>query len=339
MDIYEVFIHFRTPYIKCEKCKECTIFRAPWEHIDGSHFTIRFEKEVLQSAAEGTAFKHIGRRFNIDGHTVNRIVNRVVDRIMSSQNLSDVTSVAVDETKLGSDMYTIFTNIDTKIPFAMIKGMDSSTFKKMIDKTAAQGFDPLKIKHVTMDMSGAFKKGARLYFPNAKRTVDKFHVVKDFNKHMDTFVRAEQVRLSGAKGALWAFRFNSINADDDRKNSVREICEEYESLAVAYELKKCFENIYANAVNRKAARFQFNALIKLIKKTDIEPLKVFARTLKRHFDGILNYFNTRLTNAIAESINTTVKRIKRVACGMRDMRSFIHRIYLSTASKRGIIFQ
>ncbi|GHU46503.1 hypothetical protein FACS1894120_3440 [Clostridia bacterium] len=115
----------------------------------------------------------------------------------------------------------------------------------------------------------------------------------------------------------------------------REIADKYDSVVIAEKKKKLSKQLSSLA----AAGVKKAIILEDKKEIDIEPLKVFARTLKRHFDGILIYFNTRLTNAIAESINTTVKRIKRVACGMRDMKSFIHRIYLSTASKRGIIFQ
>jgi transposase len=53
-----------------------------------------------------------------------------------------------------------------------------------------------------------------------------------------------------------------------------------------------------------------------------------AKTIKSHWDGILNYFDSRITNGILEGINSIVQLIKRNARGYRNTQYFINMIYL-----------
>jgi hypothetical protein len=65
---------------------------------------------------------------------------------------------------------------------------------------------------------------------------------------MDEFVRSEQARLSGAKGALWTFQLNSANAGEAMKSGISGICGEYEDLGTAYKIKMMPEHIYGSPV-------------------------------------------------------------------------------------------
>jgi len=56
-------------------------------------------------------------------------------------------------------------------------------------------------------------------------------------------------------------------------------------------------------------------------------LSRFARKLKRHAVGILNYFDFPIYTAKVEGINNRIKVIKRKAYGYRDMNYFMLKIY------------
>ena len=50
----------------------------------------------------------------------------------------------------------------------------------------------------------------------------------------------------------------------------------------------------------------------------IEPLKRFARMLKRHWDGIVAHCQYKIHTSLLEGINNKAKVIKRVAYGYHD---------------------
>ena len=57
-------------------------------------------------------------------------------------------------------------------------------------------------------------------------------------------------------------------------------------------------------------------------------MKEFAKTLKHNEAGILNYFDSRLTNAILEGSNSIVQSARTRAKGYRNVNNFITIIYL-----------
>jgi transposase len=53
-----------------------------------------------------------------------------------------------------------------------------------------------------------------------------------------------------------------------------------------------------------------------------------ARTMKRRFENVITYLRHRVTNAASESINAKIQWLKYTARGFRNLRNFIHAIYL-----------
>lgn len=48
-----------------------------------------------------------------------------------------------------------------------------------------------------------------------------------------------------------------------------------------------------------------------------------ALTIKRHWNGIMNYFDSRITNGILEGINSVVQLLSRSARGNRYIQNFM----------------
>ena len=57
-------------------------------------------------------------------------------------------------------------------------------------------------------------------------------------------------------------------------------------------------------------------------------MKDAALTLRHHGAEILNFFNTRLTNAICEGINSMIQAAKRKARGFQTFEGYAAMIYL-----------
>ncbi|MDR1281125.1 MAG: transposase, partial [Opitutaceae bacterium] len=49
-------------------------------------------------------------------------------------------------------------------------------------------------------------------------------------------------------------------------------------------------------------------------------------TLKKHLDGLLNYFSSRITNAISEGFNSKIQSIKASARGFSSFANYRSRI-------------
>jgi transposase len=64
------------------------------------------------------------------------------------------------------------------------------------------------------------------------------------------------------------------------------------------------------------------------RRSRLEPMKKAAQTLKNHRERILNFFKSRLTNAVCEGINSMVQAAKRKARGYNTVEGFAAMIYL-----------
>lgn len=56
-------------------------------------------------------------------------------------------------------------------------------------------------------------------------------------------------------------------------------------------------------------------------------MKAVARLVQRHLEGIINAIVLRATNAGAESINSRIQKVKRMANGYRNRERFRNAIY------------
>jgi len=53
----------------------------------------------------------------------------------------------------------------------------------------------------------------------------------------------------------------------------------------------------------------------------------FAKTLKAHLSGIIDFVETRIRNAVLERINSKIQGAERRARGYRNVDNFINMIY------------
>ncbi|HKM70944.1 MAG TPA: transposase, partial [Stellaceae bacterium] len=60
----------------------------------------------------------------------------------------------------------------------------------------------------------------------------------------------------------------------------------------------------------------------------LPPMVEAARMVKRHWDGILRWFQSKIANGIVEAINSLVQAAKAKARGYRSMRNLKAVIYL-----------
>jgi transposase len=59
----------------------------------------------------------------------------------------------------------------------------------------------------------------------------------------------------------------------------------------------------------------------------LKPMVAAAKTLKSHISNIVTYATHRLTNALGESLNCRIEKVKRLACGFRNRNNYKTAIY------------
>ena len=70
-------------------------------------------------------------------------------------------------------------------------------------------------------------------------------------------------------------------------------------------------------------------------QSNLKPLKRFVKTLEKHWYGILQYFKSRITNGIAEGINSIIKTVQGIARGFPNKSHLKAMVYLREGIKHG----
>ena len=97
--------------------------------------------------------------------------------------------------------------------------------------------------------------------------------------------------------------------------------------ARAYQIRLAFQDLYQQPSTQTATAF--------LKKwyfwathSRLEPMIEAARTVKRHWDGILRWFDSKIANGLIEGINSLVQAAKAKARGYRSTRNLKAMVYL-----------
>ena len=258
-----------------------------------------------------------------------RVVHYYVDRARARTNAAGVTRVAIDETaaRRGHDYISLFVDIDQARVLFATEGRDASTVTAFAEDLTAHGGTPEAVSEVCIDMSPAFIKGVADNLPEAAITFDKFHAVKIINDAVDQVRRAEQKTKSLLRGTRYIWLRNPANLSERQKATLDSLPTHHLKTARAYQIRMAFQDLYEQPSTQTATAF--------LKKwyfwsthSRLEPMIEAARTVKRHWDGILRWFDSKIANGLIEGINSLVQAAKAKARGYRSTRNLKAIVYL-----------
>ena len=207
------------------------------------------------------------------------------------------------------------------------EGRAAETVAAFADDLTAHGGEPTAIEEVCIDMSPAFIKGVTENLPNAAITFDKFHAVKIINDAVDRVRRGEQKSQRMLKGTRYLWLRNPASLSDRQRATLESLPTRHLKTARAYQMRLAFQDLYQQDSTEQAARY--------LKKwyfwathSRLPPMIDAAHTVKRHWDGILRWFHSKITNGLIEGINSLVQAAKSKARGYRSMRNLKAMVYL-----------
>jgi transposase len=323
---HQAYLHARVPRIRCDACGIKTI-NVPWARPD-SGFTLLFEALVM-TMISAMPVKAVARMVGEHDTRLWRVVHHYVDQARARTDASGVTQLAIDETaaRKGHDYITLFVDIDqAKVLFAT-EGKGAETVAAFADDLAAHGGDPEAISEVCIDMSPAFIKGVAENLPNAAITFDKFHAVKIINDAVDQVRRSEQKGQRLLRGTRYIWLRNPANLSDRQRATLDNLPTRHLKTARAYQIRLAFQELYDQPSTEAATGF--------LKKwyfwathSRLEPVIDAAHTVKRHWHGILRWFDSKIANGLIEGINSLVQAAKAKARGYRSTRNLKAIVYL-----------
>jgi transposase len=323
---HQAFLKARVPRITCKTCGVKQV-HVPWARPD-SGFTLLFEAFAMTLVTH-MPVRAAARILGEHDTRLWRVVFHYVADAVARMDLANLNRVAIDETaaKRGHDYITLFVDIDRRCVVFVADGRDGGTVRQFADHVDAHNSDASRIKQVCIDMSPAFIKGVTENLTEAVITFDKFHVMKLIGEAVDETRRAECKVRPELKRSRYVWLKNERNLSASGRETLAALSKLHLKTARAYQLRLAFQEVYAQPT-RDWAELMLDKWDSWAMRSRIEPIKDVARTIRKHRDGILAWFDSRIANGLIEGINSLVQAAKAKARGYRNKKTLTAMTYL-----------
>ena len=165
------------------------------------------------------------------------------------------------------------------------------------------------------------------YLPDAEVIFDQFHLIKLANEAVDKVRREEQRERPELKKTRWLWLKNEWNFTEAQAESWSQLKGAHLKTARAWRYKSQLQDIFIPE-NQSEADELLGSWCAAAQRSRLRPLVELARTVRNHWTGILNWFQSRISNGILEAINGLIQAAKRRARGYRNPDYLITMAYL-----------
>jgi transposase len=331
---YETHIYAPLPRTKCPHCGVKTI-DVPWA-IPHSGFTLFFEAWATE-LAQAMTIKAASSRLRISDDCVWRLLKRIVTKAMEKQDLSGVYAIAVDETswQKGHKYVSFVFDYQTKKLIFGVEGKDHKVLEHFAKYLEEHGGKRENIRYCCCDMSKAFIKGIEENFPQAAITFDKFHVIKAANEALEKIRRREAKETPILKGSRWEWMRNPKNLSETEQKRINDaLSQKRLHTGKAYRLKILLQEILDSGkeMTYEAGKAELKGWLRWALRCRIPEMLEVAQMIRSHMEGILNWFSSRMTNALLEGYNSVLRAGRGLARGFRTSLNVIIKSFLTAGN-------
>ncbi len=323
---FETIIEASVPSVKY---RDGTIeeVAVPWADRY-QRFTKLLEQAVVMWLEACGNVDKVATTMRLDWQTVNRIMERAVERGLLRREEKPIKKAGVDEKSFrrGHVYASILNDLDNNRVWDLVEGRKTENARELLKTLSDKQREG--VEAVAMDMWAAFENAVTELLPNADIVHDKFHVSAHLNKAVDD-VRKEEHRELMSKGDetlkktkfLWLRNFPDLRCEP----SFQELYNANLKTSRAWRFKEAFAAFWDYIYQAPAQNF-FKDWHRAVKRSKLEPLKKAADMLANRLWGLMNYLKHRITNAASEGMNSLVARVIANARGLRSFRTLRVRV-------------
>lgn len=330
---YQCFLSYRPRRVDCPCCG-VKVERVPW--ADGKRPLCRVYELFLAGWARRLCWKQTAEAFRTSWHAVFSSVKSVVEYGLQHRSLEGIEAIGVDEWqwRKGHDYVTLVYQIQGDCrrllhvaPKRTVRSLLS--FFRMLGKERAA-----QIRYVCSDMWKPYLKVIAKKIPQACHILDRFHIVANLNKALNE-IRAGEARRMRREGyeevlkhTKYCFAKNPENLTDAQKARLDQVIQYDLKSVKAYLLKESFQVLWTYR-SPYWARWYLKKWCYRAARSQLEPIKRFVKSIRKHEDLIINYFKAKceLSSGIVEGFNRNVNLVTRKAYGYRSFKALEISLY------------
>ncbi len=322
---WKTFIESDVPRVNCPSHGIKQI-RVSWAE-DQSRFTALFEAFTIDVLMAVRSKVQAEQLTGISWDQVDRVMSRAVARGLDRRRIEAIPYLGIDEKSFGKghDYASVLCDLAGGRVLDVVpertKAAATVLFQRIPEAQRAT------VVAVAMDMWPSFMEAKADVLPQAEVVHDKFHVVRELTRAVDTVRKAEhqQLKRDGQPDVLKKTKYlwlkNPENWTENQRAHFESLKIEALQVGRAWSIKEAFEGFweyrYAGSARKFFDRWYFWAT-----HSRLPAVIEAARTLKRHLPGLLAYCRHRITNAVAEGMNSKIQLIKANARGFRNFENY-----------------
>lgn len=326
-----VLVAFAIPRVGCRSCgvvRQVTIGLAD-PRFSYTHAFARYALEL----SKHMTMKDVAEHLNVSWDVIKDIQKRDLQRRYARPRLAHLRQIAIDEIYIGKGQRFLTVVLDLVSGAVVFLGEGRGAaalepFWRRLRRADAE------IDAVALDMAPGYILAVQTHLPWAILVFDHFHVIKLFNEKLSILRRQLYDRAQRSpqqdvlKGVRWLLLKNPENLDPRRneRQRLRRALRINRPLALAYYLKEDLRRLWTQRDKVTATAFLADWIARA-KATGIALLQGFARLLERHEEGLLAYYDYRISTGPLEGTNNKIRTMQRQAYGFRDLEFFKLKIF------------
>jgi transposase len=334
LGLKRAYVEAEAPRVSCPD-HGVVVAAVAWARHGTGH-TRAFD-EVTAWLVRQTSKTAVMQFLRIGWRTVGAILARVLADVDSAagDRLAGVRRIGIDEIsyKRGHKYLVVVLDHDTGRLLWTGEGRTKKTLAAFFDLLGEQRCADIEV--VSADGADWIADVVGLRCPNAKLCMDPFHVVKWAIDALDQVRRDvwRQARRDGqtalsqgfgrCRYALWK---NPQHLTDRQKAKLSWIQATNKQLYRAYLIKEQLRQVFARGGPERIT--MLNKWLRWAATCQIGAFVELARRMRRYRDDIANTLTHNLTNARAESINTKIRLLTRIAFGFKSHQALIALVML-----------
>lgn len=318
-----VFFLYRMRRVDCSSCG-VVVESVPWAK-GKSRLTTTYAW-FLARWAKRMSWLEVSRAFQTSWDSVYRAVKMAVEWGRCRVDLSNVTSIGIDEMAWakGHRYMTVVYQLDEGC--RRLLWIDShrrtKTLSSFFDWFGAERTRALRF--ICSDMWKPYMQVLAERAAHAVHVLDRFHIAQHLSRAIDK-IRAGEARELARQGyepvlkrTRWCLLKRPENLTPKQEVRLEELLQFNLRSVRAYLLKEDLQGLWSYVSPHWAGNFLDNWCSRTM-RSRLEPMKKVARMLRRHRGLILNWFRAKgaISAAVVEGMNGKAKVATRKAYGFR----------------------
>lgn len=327
---FQTYLHASPPRVQCAEHGVRQVV-LPWAQT-GSRFTNMFEALAIEVLLACNV-KKAAQILRISWDEAWHVMERAVCRGRAAKGSALPACIGVDEKAISKGQRYMTLVCDLEEATVEYIGEErkeaslSAYFEVFSEEQRGQ------IEAISMDMWPAYIKACELHVPQASQKVvfDRFHIMRHVVDAVDKVRKREHKELKGSGESVlsktkYLWLSNEENLTDEARVRFEELKASELKTGRAWALKEAIRELWNYRSEAWALKF-WKRWYFWATHSRLEPMIKVAKLIARHLPNVMTYFTHRITNAVAEGLNSKIATVQKRACGYRNPDNFKIAVY------------